>query len=1134
MTIAINRGRSAAFGSFTTALLASAAYFTLGVAPASATCVATGPASYDACASAAAWALDPNITLSGAGGHDGFVPANIGATPGTLVILSGGNLINFPGGFFNTGVALTVNAGGSITLDGTDATGLFGIDTFASLAGAGTINLSVAGTNGMFFGGNNANTAFSGTVNAPSLNNFLRKIGTGTFTVNGMTMAEGELIDGGTGGGLIQSGGTSNIKSIAVGSGTGASNTMTMSGGVLNITGTIGAVPCASNCPALRVGDFAGVGVLNHTGGTIVVGAAGVAGSMNIGNQGGTGTYNISAGTLQLGVSGDVNSAGLYAIGRQASGNPAFANSTGVLNISGTGLVDVQAGELINADRDAGGAVGAITSSTINMTGGTLRIRPGSNLWLSGMNNANAVDSVFNLNGGTLEVGDGRLQSNYGGGGGAYQFNLGNGTIRVIDTALVTSVDGILTGGTAATGVKIDTNGIGATWNGVLSGTGWLVKTGAGTLNLGGVNTYTGGTAFNGGTVLVDAVSDLGATTAGMSFNGGTLQLGANAVLTSRTGATSMAGAGTIDTNGFSSIYDGNISGSGTLTKIGAGTLDMGGNNNAHTGALNINGGLLLANFGNAIGNTSAVNVAAGAFLTVNASETIGSLAGAGQVSISPGVTMTTGGNNASTTWTGTMVGAGGALTKTGTGTFTINGNTNYTGLTTVSAGELRVNGTMADSLLIQAGARFSGNATISGNVTNSGAINPGNSPGSVIIAGNYIGGGVLNAEVQLNNAGAPVNGTTHDFLSIAGNASGTTLINVIPFAPSGAPAATTGNGVELVRVGGTTGAGQFALAAPVFAGAYEYTLNYLPNYSGANDGYFLQSRIGEGLFGDAAMAVAGKALMSNCFRSTDELLGDGERSTMGRAWAKVSGGNMSTGADTGLETDQDYTCGSGGMDLRVADGFRVGVSGGYANTDGDVSTLAGTGKLEGDGGMMSTHVGYASGNMFANVSLGYGNINWVYQGPLTAERTATTSGVIGAVQAGMLWPMGDWRLGATAELAYDGLECGNHCMVAGTQDDIANWTAKAGLRLDGTMHEGKILPFVSVAFSDSLDGSNSVSNGTAVLETESQSSLLNARAGVTAMIAENTAIFLSGGITEGMSNDVSGAEGTIGAKLHW
>jgi len=258
----------------------------------------------------------------------------------------------------------------------------------------------------------------------------------------------------------------------------------------------------------------------------------------------------------------------------------------------------------------------------------------GANLWLSAFNNGNAIDSVYNLNGGTLEIGAGRLQDNYGGGGGVYQFNLGNGTIKVIDSALVTSVNGILTGGTAATGVKIDTNGLSADWNGILSGTGWVVKTGAGALTLDGVNTYTGGTGFNGGTVLVDSTSDLGATTAAMSFNGGTLQLGANGVLALRTGGTAMAGAGTIDTNGFTTTYDGAVTGSGALTKVGAGTLDLGGSNNAHTGALNVNAGILNTSFGSAIGNTSAVTVAGGALLQIGTPETIGSLAGAGTTTL--------------------------------------------------------------------------------------------------------------------------------------------------------------------------------------------------------------------------------------------------------------------------------------------------------------------------------------------------------------------------------------------------------------------------------------------------------------------------------------------------------------------
>ena len=198
--------------------------------------------------------------------------------------------------------------------------------------------------------------------------------------------------------------------------------------------------------------------------------------------------------------------------------------------------------------------------------------------------------------------------------------------------------------------IKIDTNGLSADWNGILSGTGWVVKTGAGILTLDGVNTYTGGTAFNGGIVLADTVADMGATTAAMSFNGGTLRLGSSSdVLFNRSGNTAMAGAGTIDTNGFNDFYFGNITGSGSLTKVGAGNLHLQGNNNAHSGALNVNAGTVFAAFGNAVGNTSAVTVAAGATLfTEFGSETIGSLAGAGTTTIADGGTLTTGGNNTS------------------------------------------------------------------------------------------------------------------------------------------------------------------------------------------------------------------------------------------------------------------------------------------------------------------------------------------------------------------------------------------------------------------------------------------------------------------------------------------------------
>src|SRR5262249_21201030 len=106
----------------------------------------------------------------------------------------------------------------------------------------------------------------------------------------------------------------------------------------------------------------------------------------------------------------------------------------------------------------------------INQTGGTLRVHNGSTLYLTG---ANSSSSVYNLNGGTLEIGGNSLKAGYGGTSNPYQFNLGGGPIKVIQTAPLTSVNATLTGGVST----IDTNGLGATWSGVLSGAGGLAKT---------------------------------------------------------------------------------------------------------------------------------------------------------------------------------------------------------------------------------------------------------------------------------------------------------------------------------------------------------------------------------------------------------------------------------------------------------------------------------------------------------------------------------------------------------------------------------------------------------------------------------------------------------------------------------
>lgn len=315
-------------------------------------------------------------------------------------------------------------------------------------------------------------------------------------------------------------------------------------------------------------------------------------------------------------------------------------------------------------------------------------------------------------------------------------FNNGS-TLRLDDT--VSTARGItLTSGNAF----LDANGNSGTFSGTVTGGGNLQKTGAGSLTLSGANDFSGTLTVAQGTLVAGSNRALGST-AGETIveNGATLALAglfglnlqenitlagsgvdgsgalrADGGINSVGGRLTLTDATTIASNsalslqgGITGDFDLTIAGRTTLIRselaigthsliVDAGLVSLE-SANSFTGDVIVKSGTLQLGAGDGdstIGDTARLTVNAGA--TVNlaqAGETIGSLTGSGQITSYGGDRrLTLGGDNSSTTFSGTLTqqdNASLALTKVGSGTFTLTGENSYTGGTSLDAGALLI-----------------------------------------------------------------------------------------------------------------------------------------------------------------------------------------------------------------------------------------------------------------------------------------------------------------------------------------------------------------------------------------------------------------------------------------------------------
>ena len=583
-----------------------------------------------------------------------------GAAAGTVDIDAGQTLTvdTSTGGAFSG----TITGDGALTKNGTSSLILSGTNTFTGgvTINAGTLNAASSGALGTgAFTGAGGTLSYSSGVTIANDGTL-----TGTLTVStpsGTANQAGDLSGTGgldkTGNGtLILSGTNSYAGGTEVSEGTLA----VQGGSAIGDTGTV----TVENSATFQVrssetiGELAGDGSttiasgadlrLNQTANTTLSGTISGDGSLT---KAGTGTLTLSganthggttveAGTLSA-QNDDALGAGAFT---GAGGTLDFGNGvtiandgtlTGAFSVNQTGGAATQSGDLSGTGGLTKTGTGALTLSGTNTFAGGTTIDAGT-LVVAG-SSALADTGVVTVNAGTLDV-----QANVAIGPLS---GLAAGTVNIDDTRTLT--------------VNQSTAG---TFAGTITGDGALTKAGGETLTLSGVNSFTGDTTINAGTLALPGsiaseavfVSNDGALTvdgASLSdtasvtlFNTASLTLspmGTGEAIGSLSGSvdttvelnTNTLTVGAADTT---TGFTGTISGSGGLTKVGTGGLFLTGTN-TFTGPATIEAGTLGLIGGSALADTGSVVVNAGT-LNVQTGETIGTLTGlaAGAIAIDP------------------------------------------------------------------------------------------------------------------------------------------------------------------------------------------------------------------------------------------------------------------------------------------------------------------------------------------------------------------------------------------------------------------------------------------------------------------------------------------------------------------
>lgn len=661
---------------------------------------------------------------------------------GTVLVTGSGsswlNTVNLQIGYQQLGT-LTIEAGGQVTVNGNGVLG--------STANAeGTVRVS--GTDSNFtvdglltignFGKGALNIDASGSVNSADATLGLEVGSQGSGAITGGTWTStGQIVVGGAGVGTLQvtAGGVVNSASLFIGNSASGTGEVTVSGPGSSWTNTgsllVGAQGNGQltvdnggtllNHDEVVVGD-AGTGhilvtgpnsTLTVTGLNVLIGNGG-SGTMRVEDGGVVQTVDVALGQLSGGGSGSVEVTGL---------NSRW-DSTGEFSIgrAGSGMMTVLDGAHVKSQALEIG---------YNTTGaGTLNVSGTGSSWT----NATAI-RVGNEGAGTLNITSGAVVTTFDSMIG--HFNQGIVTIAGNGSSLI-NTGNMIVGGENTGALSITGGGMASAQNTVVGldvGSGGSVSiSGAGSQLLSPSNLFIG--LEGNGLMFVKAGGSVQSGTAGLGMQIGSI------------GEATVTGAGSTWLT-TADLHVGS-DGTGALTIADAGHVDVAStlrlaDNAAASGTLNIG---------------RAKGFAAAAPGTLAASAIVFG-AGHGRIVF----------NHTSDSYEFAPAMSGTGVIETVSGTTVLTGNSSgFNGLTTVGGGTLAVNGSLGGTMEILAGGRLQGSGTI-GSVTagNGGVIAPGNSIGTLNIAGNATFGAGSRYEVEVDP-----NGTDSDRI----HATGTVTIN--------------------------------------------------------------------------------------------------------------------------------------------------------------------------------------------------------------------------------------------------------------------------------------------------------------------------------------------------------------------